>query len=43
MQEAGCVGETEFAQALAAREQEIQLLRERNRILQGQVDLLELR
>ncbi|MGY2978321.1 hypothetical protein [Thermostichus sp. OS-CIW-31] len=43
MQEAGCVGETEFAQALAAREREIQLLRERNRILQGQIDLLELR
>jgi predicted RNase H-like nuclease (RuvC/YqgF family) len=43
MQEAGCIGKTEFAQALAAREQEIQLLRERNRILQGQIDLLELR
>ncbi|MFS8885515.1 hypothetical protein [Synechococcus sp. H70.2] len=51
MQEALCGGETLgssrpeswWAQALAAREQEIQALQERNRLLQSQIDLLELR
>ncbi len=40
-----CFGKTEsgLAPALAAREREIQLLRERNRLLQSQIDLLELR
>ncbi len=36
-------GESLLAQALAVREQEIQALRERNRLLQSQIDLLELR
>jgi chromosome segregation ATPase len=35
--------ESWWVQALAAREQEIQALKERNRLLQSQIDLLELR
>jgi DNA polymerase III delta' subunit len=45
MQEALCGSgrESLWTSALAAREREIQLLRERNRLLQSQIDLLELR
>ncbi len=51
MQETICGGEpvgdsraeSWWVQALAAREQEIEALRERNRFLQSQIDLLELR
>ncbi|MFS8910970.1 hypothetical protein NW841_07500 [Synechococcus sp. H60.3] len=51
MQETICGGEpvgdsraeSWWVQALAAREQEIEALRERNRLLQSQIDLLELR